>query len=82
MYFLKMDFKLDDPLFVIINILTLWLFAVSIALMFTIAQCYIPEISKIQSVLSRPLFFISAVFFSMQDVPKESVIINKVSIED
>lgn len=71
MYFLKMDFKLDDPLFVIINILTLWVFAVSLALMFAIAQCYIPEISKVQSVLARPLFFISAVFFSMQDVPKE-----------
>jgi len=71
MYFLKMEFKLDDPLFILLNIVTLWMFAVSIGLMFAIAQCYVPEISKIQSVLSRPMFFISAVFFSMQDVPKE-----------
>jgi capsular polysaccharide transport system permease protein len=34
-------------------------------------QCYVPEVSKIQSVLTRPLFFISGVFFSMQDVPRE-----------
>lgn len=71
MYFLKMDFKLDDPLFILLNIVTLWMFALSLGLMFAIAQCYVPEISKIQSVLSRPMFFISAVFFSMQDVPKE-----------
>ena len=71
MYFLKMDFKLDDPLFILLNIVTLWMFAVAIGLMFAIALCYVPEVSKIQSVLTRPMFFISAVFFSMQDVPKE-----------
>ena len=71
MYFLKMDFKLDDPLFILLNIVTLWMFAVSIGLMFAIALCYVPEVSKIQSVLTRPMFFISGVFFSMQDVPKE-----------
>ncbi|CAH9061614.1 Polysialic acid transport protein KpsM [Pseudoalteromonas haloplanktis] len=71
MYFLKMEFRLDDPLFILINIITLWIFAVSLGLLFAIAQCYVPEISKIQSVLSRPMFFISGVFFSMQDVPKE-----------
>ncbi|MBB1298283.1 ABC transporter permease [Pseudoalteromonas sp. B129b] len=71
MYFLKMDFKLDDPLFVIVNILSLWIFSVSLGLVFAIAQCYVPEVNKIKSIAIRPLFFISAVFFSMQDVPKE-----------
>ena len=71
MYFLKIEFRLDDPLFILINIITLWVFAVSLGLLFAVAQCYIPEVSKVQSVLTRPLFFISCVFFSLQDVPKE-----------
>ncbi|GGP85142.1 hypothetical protein GCM10009410_17890 [Shewanella ulleungensis] len=71
MYFLGMEFRIDDPFFIIINAVALWLIATSLGLIFAIAQCYVPEISKIQSVLTRPLFFISAVFFSMQDIPPE-----------
>ncbi|GGP39902.1 ABC transporter permease [Shewanella saliphila] len=71
MYFIGMEFRVDDPLSIIINAIALWLIAMSLGLLVAIFQCYVPEVSKIQSVLTRPLFFISAVFFSMQDVPKE-----------
>jgi capsular polysaccharide transport system permease protein len=71
MYFLGMDFRIDDPLFIIINAIALWLIAMSLGMLIAITQCYVPEVSKIQSVLTRPLFFISGVFFSMQDVPRE-----------
>jgi len=71
MYFLGMDFKINDPLFLLFNALSVWIMAASLGLLFAIGHCYVPEISKVQSILVRPLFFISAVFFSMQDIPKE-----------
>jgi capsular polysaccharide transport system permease protein len=71
MFLLKMDIKIDDPLFVITNVIAVWVIATSLGLLFAIGQCYVPEITKIRSILTRPLFFISGVFFSMQDIPKE-----------
>ena len=71
MFLLKMDIKIDDPLFVITNVIAVWVIATSLGLLFSIGQCYVPEITKVQSILTRPLFFISCVFFSMQDIPKE-----------
>jgi capsular polysaccharide transport system permease protein len=40
-------------------------------LLFGIAELFISEIKKLRSLMTRPLFFISAVFFSLQDFPKE-----------
>ncbi|MDC9513045.1 ABC transporter permease [Pseudoalteromonas sp. CST5] len=71
MFLLKMDIKIDDPLFVITNVIAIWVIATSLGLLFAIGQCYVPEITKVRSILTRPLFFISGVFFSMQDIPKE-----------
>ena len=71
MYFLGIDFQIDDPLFLLFNAVCVWLIGLSLGLLFAIGQCYVPELSKMQSVLMRPLFFISGVFFSMQDIPKE-----------
>ena len=71
MYLLDIDFRIDDPLFLLFNAVSVWLIAISLGLLFAIGLCYVPEISKMQSVLMRPLFFISGVFFSMQDIPKE-----------
>ncbi|KYL33203.1 ABC transporter [Pseudoalteromonas agarivorans] len=71
MFLLKMDIKIDDPLFVITNVIAVWVIATSLGLLFAIGQCYVPEITKVRSILTRPLFFISGVFFSMQDIPKE-----------
>ncbi len=71
MYFLNIDFRLDDPLYLLLNIIGVWIIGLSLGMLFAIAQCYIPEIGKVKSVLTRPLFFISGVFFSLQDVPKE-----------
>lgn len=71
MYLLGMEFRLDDPLFIIINAFALLLISMSLGLIIAILQCYIPEVSKVQNLATRPLFFISGVFFSMQDIPQE-----------
>lgn len=71
MYFLGMEIHVDNLGTLLINILMLWIIAVSIGCIFGIASCFVPEISKVQSMLTRPLFFISATFFSLQDIPRE-----------
>ncbi len=71
MYFLGMDFEVNDPLYLMLNILGLWIIGFSVGLLFAIGQCYVSELGKLKTVISRPLFFISGVFFSMQDIPKE-----------
>ena len=70
-YFLNMQVQVADPLSIIMNITLLWLLALSIGLLLGIAALYIPEIKKLQALITRPLFFISGVFFSLQDIPKE-----------
>ncbi|MFA0426711.1 ABC transporter permease [Vibrio sp. 10N.222.51.C5] len=69
--FLKMDIHIDDPLEVILNLTRVWLIATSLGLLFALAQCYVPEVKKVQSLLMRPIFFISGIFFSLQDIPQE-----------
>lgn len=71
MYFLGMDYRVDDPLAILVCGMCLWIISFSLGLSVAILQCYIPEVAKVQTILIRPLFFISAVFFSMLDIPKE-----------
>lgn len=70
-YLINMEVHAADPLSIILNILCLWLLALSVGLALGLATLYIPEIRKFQSLLTRPLFFISGIFFSLQDVPRE-----------
>ncbi|MBE7213909.1 ABC transporter permease [Shewanella benthica] len=71
MYFLKMEVVIADPIRLMINFFLVGLLGFSLGGMFAIAICFVPEFKKIQSMLTRPLFFISAVFFSLQDIPAE-----------
>lgn len=71
MFLLEMDIKIADPLLFISCFLLLWVCSMTIGLIFGIAEMFVPEIGKVRSLASRPLFFISGVFFSLQDVPQE-----------
>jgi capsular polysaccharide transport system permease protein len=70
-YFLKMNLHVADPLGIIFNIILLWISALCLGLLLGILTLYVPEIKKLQLLVTRPLFFISGVFFSLKDVPKE-----------
>ncbi len=70
-FFLNMEIRLDDLLMLIICFLQLWVFAASLGIIFAIFRAFIPEIEKVRGMLVRPLFFISGVFFSLKDIPKE-----------
>jgi capsular polysaccharide transport system permease protein len=71
MYLINMEYQIANPLAIILYFIGLWVFAVSMGLIFGLLSLYVPEITKIQMLFSRPLFFISGVFFSLQDFPKE-----------
>jgi capsular polysaccharide transport system permease protein len=70
-YLLRFEIKVADAISIIIIFMQVWLISVSLGVLFAIAASFVPEISKIQSLAMRPMFFISGVFFSLQDIPQE-----------
>jgi capsular polysaccharide transport system permease protein len=71
MYFMGMDLHISNPLLLLACFFLLWLLAVVLGLLFGIAELFVKEIGKVRELLTRPLFFISGVFFSLQDIPRE-----------
>ncbi|OLF78662.1 ABC transporter [Alteromonas sp. W12] len=71
LFLMGQTFVIYDPLLLLTLFLLLWVFSISIGLIFAIASAFIPEVDKIKSIATRPLMFISCVFFSLQDIPEE-----------
>jgi capsular polysaccharide transport system permease protein len=71
MYFMGMDLHLANPLLLLACFFLLWFFAVSLGLLFGIAELFVTEVSKVRQLVERPMFFISGTFFSLQDIPRE-----------
>jgi len=69
MYILNIEINLDNPLLVVFCFICLWWLALMIGLIFGLASFYVPEVKKVMQLFTRPLFFISCVFFSLQDIP-------------
>jgi capsular polysaccharide transport system permease protein len=71
MFFLGIEIVIADPLLMMYCFFTLWWLSLMLGLLFSILMAYVPEVSKLLSLVTRPLFFISGIFFSLQDFPKE-----------
>lgn len=71
MYFLDIEVSINSGFLFIGSFLLLVVLAVAIGLISGIAELYVAEISKLREMFSRPLFFISGTFFSLQDIPQE-----------
>jgi capsular polysaccharide transport system permease protein len=71
MYFMGMDLHLANPLLLLTCFFLLWIFAVSLGLLFGIAELFVTEVGKVRQLVERPMFFISGTFFSLQDIPRE-----------
>ncbi|WP_158161440.1 ABC transporter permease [Grimontia hollisae] len=71
MYLMQIEINIDHPLELIIIFFLLSVVAFSVGLLFSICEEFIKEITRIRMMLTRPLFFISGVFFSLQDFSKE-----------
>jgi capsular polysaccharide transport system permease protein len=71
MYFMGMDLHVANPLLLLACFFLLWIFAVSLGLLFGIAELFVTEVGKVRQLVERPMFFISGTFFSLQDIPRE-----------
>ncbi|GIU02758.1 ABC transporter permease [Shewanella sp. KT0246] len=70
MYLMQIEIDIYDPLRILVYLVLIWFIALSTGMLFALARAFIPEIDKIRTMLQRPLFFISGVFFSLQDLPE------------
>lgn len=70
-YLLEETFSINDPLLLIYLYHLLWIMTISLSCILGVCTAYVPEVKKLMTVLTRPLFFISCVFFSLQDIPRE-----------
>lgn len=70
-FFLRFEIQIADPLELILIFFRVWIIASSIGLLFALSGCFIKEIHKLRELAMRPIFFISGIFFSLQDIPKE-----------
>lgn len=70
LYLMGDGISVDNHLLLIFLFALLWIQCISIGLIFGIAAAFVPEVDKIKAMLTRPLLFISCVFFSLQDVPE------------
>lgn len=71
MYLLRIEIRLDNAILLILNFIAVAILAMSLGLIMALLRCYIPETEKLLGLATRPLFFISGVFFSLQDLPSE-----------
>jgi capsular polysaccharide transport system permease protein len=71
MFFLGIEISVSDPLLMLTCFFSLWWLSVMLGLMFAIFIAYVPEVNKLMNLVTRPLFFVSGVFFALQDFPRE-----------
>ncbi|MFB9213680.1 ABC transporter permease [Vibrio sinaloensis] len=72
MYFLKIEIVLFNFLLLLLCVVSTWLIAISVGLIFALIRSFIPEFDKVKAVIMRPMLFISGVFFSLQDLPRST----------
>lgn len=70
-YLLKIDVNVADPLRAIFLLVSVFVIVFALAILFAMGEQFVPELTKIRALLVMPMFFISGVFFSLNDIPKE-----------
>ncbi len=65
------DATIADPLQLIVVFSLLGIFGGGIGMIICVGQLRFPELGKVVPLLTRPLFFISGLFFSLNDIPIE-----------
>lgn len=71
-YLIRIEVRIDNALVMMACIFQVWLIAVSLGLIFGLVKSFVPELDKVRKLAMRPLIFISGVFFSLQDIPKNT----------
>lgn len=70
-YFIRMEIELNNSLLMFKYFVQVWLIATAIGMLFALGRCFVPELEKLRSLAMRPIFFVSGIFFSLQDIPME-----------
>nr|WP_086937675.1 ABC transporter permease [Thaumasiovibrio occultus] len=70
-YLFKFAPEVTNPLALLLIVFKVWVLSVSIGLLFSLSACFVPEVNKVKAILTRPMFFISGIFFSLQDIPRK-----------
>ncbi|MFV8386976.1 ABC transporter permease [Vibrio parahaemolyticus] len=70
-YYLHYEPFIFDPIMLISNFIQVGLLGTCVGLLFALASSFIPEVDKLRTLIMRPIFFISGIFFSLQDIPRE-----------
>jgi capsular polysaccharide transport system permease protein len=70
LFIFQYNLQVDEVLEVILNLTKIWLIASSLGIVFSLATSFIPEMKKVIDIAMRPMFFISGIFFSLQDIPQ------------
>lgn len=70
-YLLGIELTIDNPLELFFLFNLMWFFTISLSCIIGICTAFVPEIKKMIGLFTRPVFFISCVFFSLQDIPQE-----------
>ncbi len=60
-----------NPLEFIVTLLLLTLLGAGVGIIICVGQLRFPELGKVVPLLTRPLFFISGLFFSINDIPSQ-----------
>ena len=70
-YWAGFRLELDDFLLVLSVLVAFVLLGLGIGLFITSIILFMPEFEKIVGMLTRPLFFLSGIFFSLNDIPSQ-----------
>ncbi|WP_375749542.1 ABC transporter permease [Vibrio sp. HN007] len=70
-YFLGFEFVLEDPISAFAIFLGVGLLGANVGMLFALASSFVPEVDKVRTLVVRPMFFISGIFFSLQDIPRD-----------
>ena len=71
LYLMEIEFNPDQPLLLLSMFFVAWIMGVASGAILAIGTEFLPELTKIRQFATRPLFILSAVFFSLQDVPQK-----------
>ncbi len=71
MYWLGTRVSIEDPLGVIAALGLLFFFSFGLALTLCVVVTQFPEVQKFVPIVTRPLYFISGIFFSINHVPPQ-----------
>ncbi|WP_175403757.1 ABC transporter permease [Caminibacter mediatlanticus] len=68
-YYLNIEIKVKNLLYVLLSIIWLIIFSFSLSLLFAVLSYFFENFAKIIKLIFLPMFFISGLFFTAKDLP-------------